>query len=50
MPKNPPSLTPTEPGDGIPETVAYKTACNVSISNILLLFNPNAKYIQYGTV
>ena len=33
-------------GDGIPDTVAYKTDCIVIISKILHWFNPNALYVQ----
>ena len=45
---NPPSLTPTAPGDGIPDTVANSTDCNVIIWNILNPFKLNAQYTQYG--
>ena len=47
IPKNPPSLTPTAPGDGIPETVAYRTACNVRICQMFWLLNPKDKYRIY---
>ena len=44
---NAPSLTPTAPGDGIPETVAYTTDCIDVISKILCSVNPNERYTQY---
>ena len=34
---NPPSVTPTAPGDGIPETVPYSTDCMLIIFNILFI-------------
>ena len=40
---NPPSVTPTAPGDGIPETVPYSTDCMLIIFNILYSFRPNER-------
>ena len=45
---NAPSLTPTAPGEGIPETVANNTDCIVVSSNILLPVNPSERYVQYA--
>ena len=43
---NAPSLTPTAPGDGIPETVAYTTDCIDVISKMLCPDDPNERYTQ----
>ena len=45
---NAPSLTPTAPGEGIPETVANNTDCIVVSSNILLPLWSSAQYVQYA--
>ena len=47
---NPPSVTPTAPGDGIPDTVPYKTDCILIIFNIFSPFSPNEQYTQYDTL
>ena len=47
---NPPSVTPTAPGDGIPDTVAYKIAWIDTISIKLYPLNPNERYTQYDTL
>ena len=46
----PPSVTPTAPGEGIPDTVANKSDCTVIILKIPHSFNPNALYPQYDTL